>query len=160
MLVDYLRPGQFPSSLQHQDQYIATLNALGGDSTDPHAQIATLKHYSIRATFSKHGSVQDIVHQLVNGIPVPVGWLHHGNFSRPTGGGHWILVVGYIQQSSTFIVHDPYGKADLINGGYISNSPDAGKYALYKEKYWRPRWEVEGEGTGWYVKASHVKQRV
>jgi hypothetical protein len=149
MLVDALNPAQFNPQSQHQDQYLHTLNALGGDSTDSRAQIETLKKYGIQAEFKMNGNLSVVLDELKNGIPVPVGLLHHGSLQKPSGGGHWTLLIGWIEKENQVIMHDPYGKADLDKGEYISNAPTAGKYVVYDAEKWIKRWEVEGSGSGW-----------
>ena len=67
----------------------------------------------------------------------------------PTGGGHYSVIIGY--NDTGWWVHDPNGEADLIHGGYVSNSIHAGVAVKYSYKNWNPRWIVEGEGSGWMM---------
>ena len=115
MLVRYLTQG-IPAA-NGDDHYLRLLQSLRvGDTTEYTAQLATLKVYGIKARFVKNASWDTLNQQLAKGYPVPVGWLHHGHVSRPTGGGHWSLVIGADAQN--LWVHDPAGEADLVNGGY------------------------------------------
>ena len=84
---------------------------------------------------------------LEKGQPVPVGWLHKGPVSAPTGGGHWAVVIGY--KTGTWIVNDPNGEANLSAGGYTPNKD--GSNQQYSYKNFNPRWIVGGEGDGWYL---------
>ena len=43
----------------------------------------------------------------------------------------------------------PNGEADLVPGGYTSNTNGAGQH--YSWKNWLPRWEADGPGTGWLL---------
>jgi hypothetical protein len=45
---------------------------------------------------------------------------------------------------------DPFGEADLVNGGYVSNKGGAG--IAYSRKNWLPRWLIEGNDTGWFMR--------
>ena len=74
------------------------------------------------------------------------GFLHHGPSSAPRGGGHWILLIGY--QPGAALFNDPYGELDTINGGYVRVGA-GGKGVAYSWRHWLPRWEVEGNGSGW-----------
>ena len=89
--------------------------------------------------------------QLNRGIPCPVGWLHRGPASAPSGGGHWSLVIGWDPDSRQLLMHDPNGEADLVNGGYVSTALGSGKALRYSERNWGRRWQVEGNGTGWWI---------
>ena len=124
------------------------LRARFGDTTDPKAQIAALKALGLNATFEMDGTVEDLETEVANGYPVPVGWLHKGPVSNPTGTGHWSVVVGYTP--THFIHNDPFGEANLSNGGYVSNKGGAG--IAYSRKNWLPRWLIEGNDTGWFLR--------
>ena len=118
-----------------------------GDTTDAKAQVSALKALGLKATFHKNGSPSKVTQLLAEGVPVLAGWLHKGPVSKPSGGGHWACIIGVT--SSAWIVHDPNGEADLINGGYIARTSGAG--VRYSFRNFNPRWECEGPGTGWYV---------
>ena len=64
------------------------------------------------------GNPAVLENEIRNKRPVAVGWLHKGPVSKPQGGGHWTCVIGF--DKDNFIHHDPYGDADMINGGYIN----------------------------------------
>jgi hypothetical protein len=124
------------------------LRARFGDTTDPKAQIAALKALGLTATFEMDGTVEDLENEIASGRPVPVGWLHKNHVSKPGGTGHWTVVAGY---TPTHFVHlDPFGEADLVNGGYISNK--GGANVAYSRKNWLPRWLIEGNDTGWFLR--------
>lgn len=145
MLLKYLKP----NSISGDDEYIQTVFEYG-DTTDASTQLNALAHYGVEAEFRQNGGLTDIDSQLVAGIPVPIGILHHGSSSYPTGGGHWILITGRNEDNTAYIVNDPNGDLDLVNGGYVSSN---GKHLVYSKKNLSPRWLVEGPGTGWFVKA-------
>lgn len=124
------------------------LRARFGDTTDPKAQLAALKALKLTASFEMDGTVEELENEINNGYPVPVGWLHKGPISNPSGTGHWSVVVGYTP--THFIMNDPYGEANLVNGGYVSHKGGAG--VAYSRKNWVPRWLIEGDDTGWFMK--------
>jgi hypothetical protein len=98
------------------------------------------------------GSREDLERLLDDGIPVPIGILHKGSLSRPSGGGHYVCLVGY--NDTEFIVHDPYGRMDLDNGGYIATGPTDGRFVRYdKEKLLR-RWLIANDHDGWLMDLS------
>jgi len=86
--------------------------------------------------------------QLDKQIPVPCGFLHHGPSSAPSGGGHWLTVIGYTD--SSVIVHDPFGEMNVVEGTYITHR---GAQQAYSRKNWGPRWLVEGPKSGWAILA-------
>lgn len=124
------------------------LRARFGDTTDPKAQIAALKVLGLTATFEMDGTVEALENEINEGHPVPVGWLHKGLVSSPTGTGHWSVIIGYTP--SHFIHNDPFGEANLSVGGYVSNKGGAG--IAYSRKNWLPRWLIDGDDTGWFMK--------
>jgi len=118
-----------------------------GDSTDAQAQVRTLRSLGLEATFFSNGTTCDIRECIDAGRPVPVGWLHNGSVSAPSGGGHYSVVMGYTDKA--WIMNDPNGEASLSAGGYTSNTD--GYNQSYSFKNFNPRWIVEGEGSGWYM---------
>ena len=118
-----------------------------GDSTDAQAQVRTLRSLGLEANFISNGSTNDLRDAIDAGRPVPVGWLHHGSSSAPSGGGHYSVVIGYTD--GAWIMNDPNGEASLAAGGYTKNMD--GSNQSYSFKNWNPRWIVEGEGSGWFM---------
>jgi hypothetical protein len=120
-----------------------------GDTTDNTVQLKTLRSLGLTAKFISNGNSAVIENEIRNGRPVAVGWLHHGNVSRPTGGGHWTVVRGFTP--THFIHNDPQGECDMVNGGYVSTKPKAGNGIKYSRKNWLRRWEADGSSTGWAI---------
>ena len=101
------------------------------------------------AAFITNATTADLKRQIDIGRPTPCGWLHKGMVQFPSGGGHYSVIIGY--NDTGWWVHDPNGEADLVSGGYVSNSIHAGVAVKYSYKNWNPRWIVEGEGSGWMM---------
>lgn len=146
MLLAYLKPGAI-SGAAADDQYLKRVLTFG-DTTDAGAQLKALASYGIKARFVQNASFDTLEQQLRLGRPVACGFLHHGPVTKPSGGGHWLAVIGFTDKA--FIVNDPWGEMDLINGTYL-NTKGAG--IAYSRKNWGPRWMVEGSGTGWAILA-------
>jgi GH24 family phage-related lysozyme (muramidase) len=144
MLLQYLKPGTLKGA-NGDDQYLKRVQQYG-DTTDPTAQIRALSSFGIRAKFTKVAGFADLEQQINRGVPVPCGFLHRGPVSAPSGGGHWLIVVGYDRDH--LIVHDPFGEADLINGTTLGG---VARFARYSRRNFGPRWMVEGANTGWAV---------
>ena len=72
------------------------------------------------AQFSKQASFSTIEVRIAAGFPVPCGYLQRGPVSNPSGGVHWLLVVGLTP--THLIVHDPLGEADLVNGTTVGGT--------------------------------------
>ncbi len=144
MLLEALRPGtlQGPNG---DDAYLGRVLRYG-DTTDAQSQIKALRSYGIEASLRMNCSWIDVERQIDAGRPVPLGILHKGPVSAPTGGGHWICAIGYDADAIT--VHDPFGDLDLVNGGYLNNW---GARLRYSRRNLGPRWMVEGPGTGWAI---------
>ncbi|MEA5423561.1 glycoside hydrolase family protein [Synechococcus sp. CCY9202] len=150
MAAAFLRPGCLSGSGQIDDQYLALVRR-HGDTTDAVAQVRALADLGLRARLRQDGRLEDLVAQLQRGIPAPVGWLHKGSVTAPSGGGHWSLVIGWDPERRQLLIHDPNGEADLVNGGYVTNAIGSGKNLRYSERNWGRRWMVEGPGSGWWL---------
>lgn len=146
MLLQYLKPGTITGP-NGDDQYLKRVQTYG-DTTDATAQVRALSSYGIKARFVQSAGWTDIEQQIAAGIPVPCGFLHRGPVTAPSGGGHWLIVVGFTP--THLIVHDPFGEADLVNGTTLGG---VARFARYSRKNFGPRWMVEGAGTGWAVLA-------
>jgi hypothetical protein len=120
-----------------------------GDTTSKDAQLAALRSLGLNARFITNGNPALLENEIRNGRPVAVGWLHQGVVSKPLGGGHWTCCIGFTP--THFVFNDPNGEANLINGGYVKHSPEAGKGVKYSRKNWLPRWECDGKNTGWAI---------
>jgi hypothetical protein len=137
---------KFYGKVSNDDEY-NSIRARFGDSTDAAAQLQALQYVGLRAQFKQNLGIADLERETSNGRPVLVGWLHHGSYRAPSGGGHWSVAVG---TDATSVIHnDPYGMADVVNGGY--KSAQGGQYIRYSKQYWLPRWQVEGANSGWGV---------
>ena len=129
-----------------------------GDSTDANAQLRTLQYLGLNAKFITTASADGLRTELGLGRPTPCGWLHHGHVSAPSGGGHYLTAVGYDPEAEAFIVHDPYGEANLVSGGWVhmnSTSPNGtvyGEYQRYSYANWLPRWSVADPTDGWMMR--------
>ncbi|MBM5806572.1 MAG: hypothetical protein FJ056_02575 [Cyanobacteria bacterium M_surface_10_m2_179] len=153
MAATFLKPGCLKGSGQLDDQYLALVQQ-HGDTTDANAQVSALQSLGLQAWFRTNGSIEHLIEQLQRGIPCPVGWLHKGPASSPTGGGHWSLVIGWDPGTRQLLMHDPNGEADLVNGGYANTAIGSGQALRYSERNWGRRWQVEGPGSGWWLQLS------
>ena len=147
MLVATLRPNAL-SGANADDAYLNVVQRFG-DTTDPQAQIKALATYGINARFRKDCGWADLSHQIARGVPVPCGFLHHGTSASPSGGGHWLVVIG--TTPTAVIVNDPWGEMLVAEGTYAGNR---GGGLAYSHKNWGPRWMVEGANTGWAIIAN------
>jgi hypothetical protein len=147
MLTECLKPGTLPGA-KGDDKYVEQVFNRG-DSTDASVQVQTLKHFGITASFKTNGSLGTLDALLAQGIPVPIGILHHGPASAPSGGGHWLIVIG--KDGEDYIVNDPWGEIDNASGTYPSTD---GKQKKYSKNLISARWTVEGPGSGWYIQAN------
>jgi GH24 family phage-related lysozyme (muramidase) len=150
MAAAFLKPGALSGNGQPDDQYLVLVQR-HGDTTDANAQVAALHSLGLEARFRTDGRIENLIEQLQRGIPCPVGWLHKGPVTSPSGGGHWSLVIGWDPAKRQVLMHDPNGEADLVNGGYVTTSIGRGASQRYSERNWGRRWMVEGPGSGWWI---------
>jgi GH24 family phage-related lysozyme (muramidase) len=144
MLCEFLKPGTLAGA-KGDDKYIEYVFSIG-DSTDAAVQVQTLKHFGVSSRFETSGTFNLLDSQLAAGIPIPIGILHHGPASAPSGGGHWICVIG--KEGENYIVNDPWGEIDNATGTYISEN---GNHLKYSKNLLKARWTVEGDGSGWAI---------
>ena len=147
MLLETLKPGTLAGP-NGDDAYLGRVLRYG-DTTDAQAQLRALASYGITASFTQKASWVTVEQQIDKGIPVPLGFLHHGPASKPGGGGHWLCAIGYTPDA--LVVHDPFGEIQLASGGYLNNW---GARLRYSRKNFGPRWMVEGPGSGWAIIAT------
>ena len=132
--------------IQHQNEYHQRRPKYG-DSTDASAQIRTLESFGLKARFVQVGSADKLKAQIDRGRPAPVGYLHHGTPQNPSGGGHYCCAIGY--NDTGFIMNDPYGECNLVNGTWAHEGGTWGKGVVYSYKNWVPRWSVSNDHDGW-----------
>jgi hypothetical protein len=148
MALDYLNPEAIDGD---DDWYLGIVNYFG-DSTSSDAQIRAARSLGYSASFHMDGTRSDLENLLDRDIPVPIGVLHKGSVDHPTGGGHWITLVGH--NETEFIVHDPFGEMNLVGGGYVKTGPTDGKFIRYSKKNLLKRWNIANDHDGWYVDLS------
>jgi len=139
---------RYYGKVKNDDEY-NKIRAKYGDTTNKDAQLAALRSLGLIARFVTNGNAALLENEIRNGRPVAVGWLHKGSVSYPTGGGHWTCCIGFTPDS--FVFNDPNGEANMVNGGYVSNSIKAGAGVKYSRKNWLRRWECDGKNTGWAI---------
>jgi len=127
-----------------------------GPSTAVGAQVETLKSLGLHVEFRIDGDEEMVEMEIEMGRAVLVGWLHHGSVDAPEcdsdSCGHWSLITGYKGKNSndpTWIMQDPRGKPDLKNGGHFSSA--GGERVEVRQAEFKPRWQVDGPGTGWVI---------
>lgn len=153
MAVKFIHPDALSGS-NADDNYLRTVLKYG-DTTEYPSQVKACKDYGVLATFYKTGNKALLLNELKSGYPVATGILHKGPHWKPRGGGHWMLCIG--DEGSNGIFHDPYGKMDNTNGGYITIG-SGGKEVRYDWNLWLNRWEIEGRGSGWFMTFRSTKQ--
>jgi hypothetical protein len=143
MLLEALKPGTLPGS-NGDDAYLAVVQRYG-DTTDANAQLQALAHYGVHAQLVQDADFGLIEQQIARGIPVPCGYIHRGPVDRPTGSGHWLVVVGHTP--THLVVHDPWGEPDLVSGATLNAH---GMGLRFSRRNFGRRWMVEPIGGGAY----------
>lgn len=146
MALDYVDPDK----IDGDDDWYLSIVLYYGDTVSSDAQIKAARSLGYNASFHMDGTQERLEKLLDYGLPVPVGILHNGPLSKPSGGGHWICLIGH--DDKYFYVHDPAGELDLISGGYPKKGPTDGKLVRYTKKNLMKRWLIANDHDGWYVK--------
>ena len=118
-----------------------------GDTTRREPHFAALAELGAYAKFTISADEHDVKKEIDSGLPVVAGILHHGDYLAPTGNGHFIVLTGY--GKDYWLAQDPYGKLDVVNGGWLDRGATAGKNVKYPFRYLNPRFFVGGGANGW-----------
>jgi len=118
-----------------------------GDTTERFSHHGALKDLNFYAKFSMTVDELDIKKEIDEGRPVVAGVLHHGTVAEPKGNGHFVVISGY--GKDYWLVQDPFGKLDLVNGTWQETGAVAGKNVHYSFKNINPRIFAEGGASGW-----------
>jgi hypothetical protein len=143
MVIKYFKP----SAILDDDDYL-NLVLRYGDTVAQSAHCKALSQLGFKYEFKMNGSEKDLIKILDGGCPIPIGILHKGSISNPSGGGHYITLIGY--DDKYFYVHDPFGELDLQNGGYPKAGPIDGRMQKYTRKNLMKRWLVQNDSDGWF----------
>ena len=143
MLLEAIKPGTLKGA-NGDDQYLAVVQRFG-DTTDASAQLRALAHYGVTARLVQNADFQLIEQRIARGIPIPCGYLHRGPVDRPTGSGHWLIVIGHTP--TQVVVNDPWGEPDLIHGTTLNAN---GMGLRFSRLNFGKRWMVEPIGGGAY----------
>ena len=143
MALEYLGPEKMAGD---DDWYLGIVFQFG-DTVSSAAQVAAAQSLGFEASFRMDGSEADLLAILDEGVPVPIGILHRGTVDNPTGGGHWVTLIGY--DDTHFYVHDPVGEMDLVGGGYPYGR--SGESQRYSRKNLIKRWNIASYSDGWYM---------
>lgn len=135
-----------PSIIGDDDSYLAIVNR-HGDTVSQSAHQNALTSLGMRAEFRMNGTEALLCELLDQGIAVPIGILHKGPISKPSGGGHWITLIGY--DETHFWCHDPFGEMDVVNGGYVNTNTNSGRAVRYSRKNLMKRWLIASNSDGW-----------
>ena len=126
--------------------YLKIVNKYG-DTIYRQPHFKALAELGVSAKFTQTADEDDVKKQIDLGLPVVAGILHHGTVSDPSGGGHFVVITGYGRDY--WLVQDPYGEQDLVNGGWASTGAADGRSVRYSFKNLNPRFFVGGGGSGW-----------
>lgn len=151
MLLEFMKPGTLPGS-KGDDIYIRKVFSLG-DTTIASVQLQALESFGLKAKYTTTSTFKQLDAQLEAGKPVPVGILHKGPSNAPSGGGHWIIIIGKILDAKApggcyYVVNDPWGELDNSSGTYTGTNGNSLKYS---KNLLKARWTVEGDGSGYAI---------
>lgn len=146
MALDYVDP----EKLGGDDDWYLSIVLYFGDTVDSQAQVKAARSLGYDTTFHMDGTQKRLEELIDSGMPVPIGVLHKGSLESPSGGGHWMTIVGH--DDTHFIAHDPLGRMDIANGGYAAVTPGEGEFVKYSKDQLMKRWLIASDSDGWYVK--------
>ena len=148
----------FYKKVRTDDEY-NEIRAKYGDTTSVEAQLAALRSLGLEAEFREDGNAEMVELEIENGRPVLAAYLSAGNMllGEPPmcsglGCGHWAVISGYSMKHSDdplWVLQDPRGYPEMEKGGW--SNPHLGRNVHVRQAAFKPRWEAEGDGTGWVI---------
>jgi len=133
-------------NINKPSDYLRVLNK-HGDSISREAHSKVLEEFGMKATFTYSADPQDIKEEIHKGLPVAASLLSKGHVTNPTKGTHLVVITGY--GLDYWLVQDPFGEMDLINGLWLDRSPDSGRNVRYSFKEMDSRFFASGGASGW-----------
>ena len=133
-------------SINEVIDYLEVVNKYGR-SRYRAANSQALIELGMGATFTQSADPQDIMDQIHNGLPVAASLLSKGDITAPTKGTHLVAITGY--GKDYWLVQDPFGEMDLINGQWSRRDLGSGKDVQYSFEAMHPRLFVSGGASGW-----------
>jgi len=118
-----------------------------GSVVSKYVHKAAMNDLGYNATFNSSADSTDLKNSIERGLPVAVSLVSKRHVSSPVGGTHFVVVTGYSDKG--WLVQDPFGKLDLVNGGWDDRGADAGRNAIYDFENFERRFCVTGGATGW-----------
>jgi len=135
-----------PNLITDDDDYL-NLVLKHGDTVSQAAHMKALDDLGLEHQFMVDADLENILELIDINMPVPCGILHKGPITNPSGGGHYVTVIGYTEDD--LIVHDPFGRLDLVKGKYVATGPTDGKSVRYKKDLFEKRWAINSKNDGW-----------
>jgi hypothetical protein len=139
MCLKYLRVGGINDDID----YLKIVNKYG-DTTVQATHHKALAELGVKARFELNMTTALGKAEIDKGFPFAPGFLHNGPVTQPRGGGHYAAVYGYTQNS--WIVSDPEGELDLVNGGFLKRGANSGGGVHYSFHNFGRRWKYH-DGT-------------
>jgi hypothetical protein len=133
-------------SINEVNDYFEVLNKYG-ESLYRVANNQALVELGMSATFTQSADPQDIKDEIHRGLPVAASLLSKGDITAPSIGTHLVAITGY--GIDYWLVQDPFGEMDLINGLWSDRSESAGRNVRYSFTEMNPRLFASGGASGW-----------
>ena len=127
-----------------------------GKATVRPVHLLAMKELGFSAYFSLSEDSYSIKDEIKKGLPVVASVVSKRHISNPTGGTHFVVITGY--DSNSWLVQDPFGELDLIEGGWKKTDSIAGKNVKYSFETFNKRIFVGGGATGWCWKGFRDKR--
>ena len=108
---------------------------------------AGLSEIGVGCTVSYSIGPEEIEDEIDEGRPVVLAIVANGTHRKPFGLTYYVCVYGY--SSDFWLLHDPCGRLDLINGLWESTVEGAGKAITYSRELSQKRIFYGGGASGW-----------
>jgi hypothetical protein len=126
--------------------YLDVLNKYG-ESLYRSAHCQALIELGMGATFTHSADSQDIMDEIHSGRPVAASLLSRGDITEPSSGTHLVAITGY--GKDYWLVQDPFGEMDLINGLWSTRHQGSGRDVKYSFEGMNARLFASGGASGW-----------
>ena len=105
-----------------------------------------MEELGFKATNTLSADEDLVKSELRKGKPVVARFSARRHHTKPGGHSHFVVITGY--DNDSWLVQDPFGEVDLVNGFWKDRGADSGRNARYNFKLFNRRFFFDGGATG------------
>jgi GH24 family phage-related lysozyme (muramidase) len=124
----------------------STILSKYGKHRSKRATLACMEELGFKATNTLSADEDLVKSELRKGKPVVARFSARRHYTKPGGHSHFVVITGY--DNDSWLVQDPFGEVDLVNGFWKDRGADSGRNARYNFELFNRRFFFDGGATG------------